>query len=197
MKTAVDLINLSPSIPLNCDFPQRVWTGKDVSFEHLRVFGCWAFVHVPRYERSKLGSKAKQCIFLGYGHEEFGYRLWDPVSKKIIRSRDVFFEDQTIEDMEQTKKPESLYEERVDLGPVVPPCVKHNEHMRDVQEEQVDTVGRDGRDGDSTIDNVESEEHLEQASSKPSTEIQLRRSTRERQPSRRYSADEYVLNFSR
>jgi transposase InsO family protein len=47
MKTVIDLINLSLSVPLNCDFPQRVWTGKDVSFEHLRVFGCRAFVHVP------------------------------------------------------------------------------------------------------------------------------------------------------
>jgi len=88
-------------------------------------------------------ARLKQCIFLGYGHEEFGYRLWDPVSKKITRSRDVvFFEDQTIEDMEQTKKPESLCEERVDLGPVFPPCVTHDEHRRDVQEEHVDTVGR-------------------------------------------------------
>jgi hypothetical protein len=50
-----------------------------------------------------------QCIFLGYGHEEFGYRFWDLVTKKIIWSKDVvFFEDQTIEDMEQTKKPISL-----------------------------------------------------------------------------------------
>ena len=100
MMTAVDLINLSPSVPLNFDIPQRVWTGKDVSFEHLRVFGCRAFVHVPRDERSKLDNKAKQCIFLGYGHEEFGYRLWDPVNKKVIRSRDiVFFEDQNIEEI--------------------------------------------------------------------------------------------------
>jgi transposase InsO family protein len=53
MKTAVDLINFSPSVHLNCDFPQRVWTGKDFSFEHLRVFGCMVFVHVPRDERSK------------------------------------------------------------------------------------------------------------------------------------------------
>jgi hypothetical protein len=192
MKTAVDLINLSSSVPLNCDFSQRVWTGKDVSFEHLRVFGCMAFVHVPRDERSKLDSKVKQCIFLGYGHEEFGYRLWDPVFKKIIRSRDVFFEDQTIEDMEQTKKPKSLCEERVDLGPVVPPCVTYDEHRRDVEEEHVDTVGRNGVPA---VDNVESEEHLEQASSEPSAEIQLMRSTRERQLSRRYSVDEYVLFF--
>lgn len=91
MKIVVDLINLSLSVPLNCNFPQRLWTGKDVSFEHLRVFGCKKFVHVPRDKRSKLDSKAKQCIFLGYGHEEFGYRFWDPVTKKIIQSRDVFF----------------------------------------------------------------------------------------------------------
>lgn len=31
---------------------------------------------------------------MGYANEEFGYRLWDLVEKKIIRSRDaVFFED--------------------------------------------------------------------------------------------------------
>ena len=101
MRTAVDLINLSPSYPLEGDIPKRVWTGKFVSFNHLRVFGCRAFVHVPRDERSKLDNKTKQCIFLGYSNEELGYRLWDPTTKKIIKSRDVvFFEDQTIEDLD-------------------------------------------------------------------------------------------------
>jgi hypothetical protein len=65
------------------------------------VFGCRAFVHVPKDERSKLDNKTKQCIFLGFEDDGFGYRLWDPEEKKIIRSRDViFFEDQTIEDFE-------------------------------------------------------------------------------------------------
>ena len=59
MRLAVDLINLSPSVPLNDDIPQRVWTGKDVFYNHLRVFGCRAFVHVLRDERSKLDSKTK------------------------------------------------------------------------------------------------------------------------------------------
>ncbi|PKI43720.1 hypothetical protein CRG98_035882 [Punica granatum] len=87
------------------DVPQQVWTGKKVSYKHLRVFGCRAFVHIPRDKRSKLDAKAKQYIFLGYAHEEFGYRFWDPDSKKIIRSRDVvFFEDQTIEDLQKLKK---------------------------------------------------------------------------------------------
>ena len=65
------------------------------------MFGCRAFVHVPKDERSKLDNKTKQCIFLGFEDDGFGYRSWDPEEKKIIRSRDViFFEDQTIKDFE-------------------------------------------------------------------------------------------------
>nr|CAN77981.1 hypothetical protein VITISV_043416 [Vitis vinifera] len=101
MRTTIDLINLSPSYPLEGDLPKRVLTRKFVSFEHLRVFGCRTFVHVPRDEWYKLDSKTKQCIFLGYSNEEFGYRLWDSATKKIIKSRDVvFFKDQTIEDLD-------------------------------------------------------------------------------------------------
>ena len=76
------------------------------------MFGCRAFVHVLKDERSKLDNKTKQCIFLGYSNEEFGYRLWDPTIKKIIRNRDVvFFEDQTIEDLDLVKKPKPFSEE--------------------------------------------------------------------------------------
>ena len=81
MRTAVDLINLSPSVSMNGDVQEKFWTGKEVSYDHLRVFGCKAFVHIPKDERSKLDPKAKQCTFLGYGHEEFGYGLYDPVDK--------------------------------------------------------------------------------------------------------------------
>ena len=59
MRIVVDLINLSPLYPLKGDIPEKVWTRKFVSFKHLRVFGCRAFVHVPRDKRSKLDSKTK------------------------------------------------------------------------------------------------------------------------------------------
>ena len=74
MRTSIDLINLYPSVSLKGGVPERVWTGKDVSYDHLRVFGCKAFVHNPKDERLKLDVKAKPCIFLGYAYEEFGYR---------------------------------------------------------------------------------------------------------------------------
>jgi len=35
---------------------------REVSYKHLRVFGCRAFVLVPKDERSKLDSKTKQYI---------------------------------------------------------------------------------------------------------------------------------------
>ena len=119
MRTTVDFINLSPSYPLEGDIPERVWTGKFVSFEHFKVFGCRTFVHVPRDERSKFDSKTRQCIFLCYSNEEFEYRLWNSTTKNIIRSRYViFFESQTIEDLDQVKKSKSFSEEHVDLGPI-------------------------------------------------------------------------------
>ena len=54
MRTAVDVINLTPFYPLNGDVPERVWIDKDVSYEHLRMFGYQAFVHIPKDERSYL-----------------------------------------------------------------------------------------------------------------------------------------------
>ena len=46
MYMAVYLINRSPSVPLKGDVPQRVWTGKDISYQHLKVFGCLTYMHV-------------------------------------------------------------------------------------------------------------------------------------------------------
>jgi len=105
LSTSVHVLNLTPCVPLQFDVPANVWTGKDVSYDHLRFFGCKAFVHIPRDERSKLDVKTRQRIFLGYGLDEFGYRLYDPVEKKLVRSRDVvFMEDQIIHDIEKTEK---------------------------------------------------------------------------------------------
>ena len=55
----VHVINLSPAIALNTEVPDKIWFGKNVSYDHLHVFGCRAFVHVPKDERSKLDKKDK------------------------------------------------------------------------------------------------------------------------------------------
>jgi len=99
--TIVHLINLSPAVVLDDNVPDNVWFGKNVSYDHLCVFWCKAFVHVPKDERSKLDMKTTQCIFIDYGRDEHGYKIYDAVKKKLVRSRDVvFLEDQTIEDIQ-------------------------------------------------------------------------------------------------
>ncbi|KAJ0020875.1 hypothetical protein Pint_32538 [Pistacia integerrima] len=68
-----------------------------------------AFVHIPKDERSKLDLKTRECIFLGYGNDEFGYRFYYLARQKLVRSRDVvFFEDQTIEDIDKVVEKHEL-----------------------------------------------------------------------------------------
>ncbi|KAK9134880.1 hypothetical protein Syun_014210 [Stephania yunnanensis] len=99
------LMNRSPSAPLEFDVPERVWSGKDVTYSHLKVFGCKTFMYVPKEQRRNLMIEAVPCILLGFGDAEFGYRLWDQEKKKIVRSRDVaFHEYETITDLKTSKK---------------------------------------------------------------------------------------------
>ena len=44
-------------------------------------------------KRSKLDSKSRKCVFLGFEKGVKGYRLWDPISKKTVTSRDVIFDE--------------------------------------------------------------------------------------------------------
>jgi hypothetical protein len=91
INTAAYLINRGPSVPLEQRIPEEVWSGKEVNLSWLKVFGCIAYVHISDHARGKLDPKSLKCTFIGYGGDEFGYRLWDDQNKKIIRSRDVIF----------------------------------------------------------------------------------------------------------
>ncbi|CAH9144261.1 unnamed protein product [Cuscuta epithymum] len=61
--TACYLINRSPSVPLNFEVPEKKWSRRDVSYSHLKVFGCKAFAHVSKELRQKLDLKSNPCIF--------------------------------------------------------------------------------------------------------------------------------------
>jgi hypothetical protein len=89
--TACYLVNRPPSSALGDKTPQEVWTGKEPSLTHIKVFGCDACVHVPKENRSKLDKKAEKCIFIGYKYGLKGYKIWNPETKKVVYSRDVVF----------------------------------------------------------------------------------------------------------
>ncbi|KAJ0865779.1 putative RNA-directed DNA polymerase [Helianthus annuus] len=190
LNTAVNVINRTPCVPLSFDVPDRVWSGKDVSYDDLRVFGCKAFVHIPKDERTKLDVKTKPCIFVGYGGDEFGHRFYDPISKKLIRSFDAdFIEDQSLKDIEKTKIVPQHTDDLTDLDPVPP------QHSEPHNEDDIQHDEQHGTDNHDIPEQQELDEgpHPELPVPGMPTFIPLRRSTRNRHPSTRYSADEYVL----
>ena len=73
--------------------PEEAWSGVKPSVEHFRVFGCISHVHVPDSKRTKLDDKSLRCVLLGVSEESKGYRLYDPISQRIITSRDVVFKE--------------------------------------------------------------------------------------------------------
>jgi hypothetical protein len=46
--------------------PEEYFSGKKPSVEHLRIFGCPIYIHVPKDKRKKLEPLGKRGIFIGY-----------------------------------------------------------------------------------------------------------------------------------
>ena len=63
--TAIYLINRGPSSALDGGIPEEAWTGKKVNYSFLKTFGCEAFVHIDKENRTKLEAKSKKCTFIG------------------------------------------------------------------------------------------------------------------------------------
>ena len=71
----VYLINGGPSISLDGGILEEAWIGKMVNYYFLKTFGCEAFVHIDKENRTKLEEKSKKCTFIGFGVNDFGYHL--------------------------------------------------------------------------------------------------------------------------
>ena len=154
VSTAVYLRNRSPSSAVVGTTPHQAWYGQKPRVEHLRVFGCTAFVHIPKDERGKLDSKTRKCILLGYGSVQKGYRVFDHLTQKTSYSRNVKFDEREsggspIEEEESAQRPLTL-------------------EPADESESDQDESGEEGTDRSENSPAV--------------TETPLRRSTRERRP---------------
>lgn len=123
---------------------------------------------------------------MGYADEKFGYRLWDPLNKKVVRSRDVvFFEDQTIEDFEKIENAEPYVDNLIDLDEITPPI---SEEVDGGAEQEIEELPNgDHRDEENNQEDQEEQPPIiEQAAD-------VRRSTRAHKPSTKFSSGEYVL----
>jgi hypothetical protein len=93
--TAVKIRNRLPTRALNGRTPHEVWFNDRhrPSIRHFRQFGCIAYANVPikNIGRSnKIAPRSIQCCYLGVIGTKL-FRLWDPIRKRILISRDVTF----------------------------------------------------------------------------------------------------------
>jgi hypothetical protein len=81
---------------------------------HFRVFGCVAYAHVPDNLRKKLDNKTTVCVLLGLSDESKAYKLFDPIQKRIIVSRDVVFEENKAWDRNNDGK-KNTYDDSIEI----------------------------------------------------------------------------------
>ncbi|MCO5569951.1 hypothetical protein L7F22_023665 [Adiantum nelumboides] len=76
--------------------PFQAYYGRKPTVSHFRVFGCSAFVHIPKEKRQKFDFKSRKLLFLGYSAEFDAYRLYDPDTRTTPVSWDVVFDESFI-----------------------------------------------------------------------------------------------------
>jgi hypothetical protein len=65
--TSAYVQNFFPSSHHPGQIPEEKWTGKRQNVDHLRVWGCVAYIHIPAQTgRSKLDPRGIKCRFIGY-----------------------------------------------------------------------------------------------------------------------------------
>jgi hypothetical protein len=100
--------------------PHSALPGKNTPYEallqskpkldHLRVFGCDAWMLQPLDTRKALDWHARRVVFIGVADNKNAYKLWDPVTRQIRFSRDVRFDESSFKFMERDRCSESMPE---------------------------------------------------------------------------------------
>ena len=143
ISTATYLRNRSPTSTVKGMTPHQAWYGAKPRVEHLRVFGCTVYVHVPKDERGKLDSKTRKCVLLGYGSVQKGYRVFDCRTQKVSYSRNVKFNEQ---ETEQPPIEEESVQPTVTLTPFEEPQCEPDTESEQSEVTQEPTVRRSARE---------------------------------------------------
>ena len=71
--------------------PYEAWLEKNPNVMNLRIFDCLAYAYVLDTNRHKLEAKSRKCKFIGYSIESNAYKLYDPITRKVVLSSDIKF----------------------------------------------------------------------------------------------------------
>ena len=71
---------------------KKYFFGKKPEVNHLIIFDCPVYIHIPKEKRTKLDPSGKKGIFVGYSESSKAYKIYFPGFKKIDISRDALEE---------------------------------------------------------------------------------------------------------
>jgi hypothetical protein len=91
--TAVYLLNRVPCKANGGRTPFELWHRKTPTVQHLKVFGCIVYVKNTVPYLKKLDDRGRKMIFVGYERGSKVYRAYDPVTRRVIVTRDVVFDE--------------------------------------------------------------------------------------------------------
>jgi hypothetical protein len=91
VETAIYIMNICPTKSVRNKVPRESWICMKHNVVHLNIFGCVAYTYVPNELRNKLDKKGHKCIFVEYSEDTKAYKLYDPIARKVIISRNVQF----------------------------------------------------------------------------------------------------------
>ena len=83
VKTAVYILNRSPTKSVIEATPYEKWRGRTPNVEHFRVFGSLAYARNTTPNLTKLQDRSVPRIFVGYEVGSKAYRLYDPKAKRL------------------------------------------------------------------------------------------------------------------
>ncbi|KAK1419234.1 hypothetical protein QVD17_28397 [Tagetes erecta] len=85
---STDLINKIPTRALNDKTPYEMLKNKKPNLKYLKVFGCLAYCKVTSENIKKLDDRSRRLIYLGSEPGSKAYRLYDPITRRKVVSRD-------------------------------------------------------------------------------------------------------------
>jgi transposase InsO family protein len=114
VQCATYIRNLLPSAPLGGVSPYEVMYDEPPNLDHLRVFGCAAYV--LNENAPKFGNNATKMILVGYSKMSSSYRCYNPKTKRFIDTIHVTF-DETLSGVSRTDLPSTSIPDCTDPPP--------------------------------------------------------------------------------
>ena len=107
--------------------PDDLWQNHKTRIDHLQPFGCKVFYR--NYNNaSKLSTRYNEARLMGYVEGTHNYRVWDPIKRHIIKTRDVIFVNSP-ETLDLTQSPKLLELEEVQQESIELEFAKKQKHF--------------------------------------------------------------------